>query len=121
MNLGDNSCLSLSQLAMNFHAKTQELKNFFFVKQLRHKLRPSRQELHQFVGTFSGFSKGTLIGGIIGAFLGGCILGALISLLCAFKIYGSLFLDCLSIYLCSSSQGNKNRPQNQETLAANPG
>jgi hypothetical protein len=29
--------VALSQLAMNFHAKTYELKNLFLVKQLRQK------------------------------------------------------------------------------------
>jgi len=34
--------VALSQLVLNFHAKTDEFKNFFFVKQLFH----SRYELH---------------------------------------------------------------------------
>jgi len=34
----DDFVVTLSQLAMNFHAKTYELKDFFFVKELRHKL-----------------------------------------------------------------------------------
>src|SRR6266404_5662374 len=38
--LVDDFIVALSQLAMNFHANTYELKNFFFVKQLRHKLHP---------------------------------------------------------------------------------
>src|SRR5439155_22751244 len=35
--LVDDFVVALSQLAMNFHAKTYELKNLFFAKQLRHK------------------------------------------------------------------------------------
>ncbi len=35
--LVDDFVVALSQVAMNFHANTCELKNFFFVKQLRHK------------------------------------------------------------------------------------
>src|SRR6266536_3595650 len=35
--LVDDFVVAFSQLTMNFHAKTYELKNLFFVKQLRHK------------------------------------------------------------------------------------
>jgi hypothetical protein len=35
--LVNNFVVALSQLAMNFHAKTHELKNFFLVEQFRHK------------------------------------------------------------------------------------
>jgi len=39
--LVDDFVMALSQLAMNLHAKTHELKNFLFVEQFRH-------EFHQF-------------------------------------------------------------------------
>ena len=65
MNVRDNSCnsclslcsilvddfvVALSQLAMNFHAKTYELKNFFLVKQCCH----LRHELHELPRSFIG-------------------------------------------------------------------
>src|SRR4029077_3341471 len=37
--LVDHFVVALSQLTMNFHAKTHQLKNFFLVKQFRHKLQ----------------------------------------------------------------------------------
>jgi hypothetical protein len=40
--LVDDFVVTISQLAMNFHAKTYELKNFFFVKQFRHKSAGTR-------------------------------------------------------------------------------
>src|SRR6266536_5210587 len=40
--LVDDFVVALSQLAMDFHAKTHELKNFLFVKQLRHEFTLSK-------------------------------------------------------------------------------
>src|SRR6266536_1230656 len=40
--LVDDFVVALPQLAMDFHAKTHELKNFLFVKQLRHKFTLSK-------------------------------------------------------------------------------
>jgi hypothetical protein len=41
--LVDHFVVALSQLAMNFHAKTHQLKDFFLVKQFRHELRELRR------------------------------------------------------------------------------
>src|SRR6266480_2814365 len=38
----DDFVVALSQLTMNLHAKTDELKNFFLVDQFRHKLLQTR-------------------------------------------------------------------------------
>ena len=40
--LVDDFVMALSQFTMNLHAKTHELKNFFFVEQFRHELLETR-------------------------------------------------------------------------------
>ena len=40
--LVDDFVVALSQLAVNLHAKTHELKNFLFVEQFRHKSTETR-------------------------------------------------------------------------------